>query len=484
MRRERAQCGPGCVERGAHGEVPPKGAAAWTRILDGAIAALKKHGLEALPPLGLVLGSGLGAVRRRGRGRGRRPLQRASPAFPLPSVAGHAGGWSSARSRAGASRCSRAAATTTSAATPRCASRSRRSSASAARRCCSPTPPAACTRLDAAGAGGDHRPHQFRRRQSADRPAGRRPLRAADPGLRPRTCWRRCAAPRETPTSSCTRASTCGSPARASRRRPRSARRRSSAPISSACRPCPKCMLARHFGLRCRRRLAGHQFRRRPRGRRPQPRGDAGIRRAAARRQFRACCAPSSRRDEAGTRMMLPQEIIRAKRDGRALERERDRRLHRRPDSGAVSEGQAAAFAMAVFFRGMTLDERVALTARDDALGRDARLARRRPARPGRRQAFDRRRRRQRVADAGADARRLRRLCADDLRARPRPYRRHARQARFDPRLRLAAGPAAVPPRRRARPAARSSARPPISRPPTGASTPSATSPRRSNRSR
>ena len=29
---------------------------------------------------------------------------------------------------------------------------------------------------------------------------------------------------------------------------------------------------------------------------------------------------------------------------------------------GSISEGQVAAFAMAVFFRGMTMDERVALT--------------------------------------------------------------------------------------------------------------------------
>ena len=40
------------------------------------------------------------------------------------------------------------------------------------------------------------------------------------------------------------------------------------------------------------------------------------------------------------------------------------------------------------------------------------------------------------VADAGADPRRLRRRGADDLRPRPRPHRRHARQARLDPRLR------------------------------------------------
>ena len=60
--------------------------------------------------------------------------------------------------------------------------------------------------------------------------------------------------------------------------------------------------------------------------------------------------------------MTLPQEIIRAKRDGRALSEAEIGEFIAGLTSGAVSEGQAAAFAMAVFFRGMDLDERVALT--------------------------------------------------------------------------------------------------------------------------
>ena len=60
--------------------------------------------------------------------------------------------------------------------------------------------------------------------------------------------------------------------------------------------------------------------------------------------------------------MTLPQEIIRAKRDGRELTAAEIGEFIAGLVSGAVSEGQAAAFAMAVFFRGMTLDERVALT--------------------------------------------------------------------------------------------------------------------------
>src|SRR6202789_1056425 len=60
--------------------------------------------------------------------------------------------------------------------------------------------------------------------------------------------------------------------------------------------------------------------------------------------------------------MMLPQEIIRAKRDGETLSAGEISDFIAALTSGAVSEGQAAAFAMAIFFRGMSLDERVALT--------------------------------------------------------------------------------------------------------------------------
>jgi thymidine phosphorylase len=59
---------------------------------------------------------------------------------------------------------------------------------------------------------------------------------------------------------------------------------------------------------------------------------------------------------------MLPQEIIRRKRDGEGLSAAEIEGFIAGLTSGAVTEGQAAAFAMAVFFRGMSLDERVALT--------------------------------------------------------------------------------------------------------------------------
>ena len=60
--------------------------------------------------------------------------------------------------------------------------------------------------------------------------------------------------------------------------------------------------------------------------------------------------------------MTLPQEIIRAKRDGETLSAAEIGDFIAGLTSGAVTEGQAAAFAMAVYFRGMTLEERVALT--------------------------------------------------------------------------------------------------------------------------
>lgn len=58
----------------------------------------------------------------------------------------------------------------------------------------------------------------------------------------------------------------------------------------------------------------------------------------------------------------LPQEIIRKKRDGQALTDAEIAFLIEGLTSGTVTEGQAAAFAMAVFFKGMALPERVALT--------------------------------------------------------------------------------------------------------------------------
>ena len=59
---------------------------------------------------------------------------------------------------------------------------------------------------------------------------------------------------------------------------------------------------------------------------------------------------------------MLPQEIIRRKRDGAALSKAEIAFMVSGLADGSIGEGQIAAFAMAVFFKGMTMDERVALT--------------------------------------------------------------------------------------------------------------------------
>jgi thymidine phosphorylase len=60
--------------------------------------------------------------------------------------------------------------------------------------------------------------------------------------------------------------------------------------------------------------------------------------------------------------MALPQEIIRKKRDGGALSAGEIAEFIEGLTSGSISEGQAAAFAMAVFFNGMAREETVALT--------------------------------------------------------------------------------------------------------------------------
>jgi thymidine phosphorylase len=58
----------------------------------------------------------------------------------------------------------------------------------------------------------------------------------------------------------------------------------------------------------------------------------------------------------------LPQEVILRKRDGERLASEEIARFIAGFASGAVSDAQAAALAMAVYFRDMDMDERVALT--------------------------------------------------------------------------------------------------------------------------
>ncbi|MER9726396.1 thymidine phosphorylase [Mesorhizobium sp. M0155] len=59
---------------------------------------------------------------------------------------------------------------------------------------------------------------------------------------------------------------------------------------------------------------------------------------------------------------MLPQEIIRRKRDGQKLSAQEISAFVAGVTLGSVSDGQVGAFAMAVFFNGMNRDEAVALT--------------------------------------------------------------------------------------------------------------------------
>lgn len=59
---------------------------------------------------------------------------------------------------------------------------------------------------------------------------------------------------------------------------------------------------------------------------------------------------------------MLPQEIIRAKRDGRPLSDEEIAQFVAGMTDGAITEGQVAALGMAVYFQGMTEGESAALT--------------------------------------------------------------------------------------------------------------------------
>lgn len=60
--------------------------------------------------------------------------------------------------------------------------------------------------------------------------------------------------------------------------------------------------------------------------------------------------------------MLLPQEIIRRKRDGAVLSRAEIDVFVRGINDGSIGDGQIAALAMAVYFNDMCLDERVALT--------------------------------------------------------------------------------------------------------------------------
>ena len=62
------------------------------------------------------------------------------------------------------------------------------------------------------------------------------------------------------------------------------------------------------------------------------------------------------------TRSILPQEIIRKKRDGETLSADDIAAFVEGITDESITEGQVAAFAMATFFKDMTREEAVALT--------------------------------------------------------------------------------------------------------------------------
>src|SRR6476659_8882333 len=117
---------------------------------------------------------------------------------------------------------------------------------------------------------------------------------------------------------------------------------------------------------------------------------------------------------------MLAVDLIRKKRDGGALSRaEIDHFIHA-VTAGSLPDYQASALLMAVVLRGMSPEETAALT---DAMVRSG-VRVEYPGLPS--TPVD-----QHSTGGGGD----RRLRADDVGPRPRPYGRHARQARVDPRL-------------------------------------------------
>ncbi len=214
---------------------------------------------------------------------------------------------------------------------------------------------------------------------------------------------------------------------------------------------------------------AGWARRRHVPHRREQParRADRGDRRRADRSGTR-------RAGQAGLLTMLPQEIIRTKRDGGELSDAEIGFFIAGLTAGRVTEGQAAAFAMAVFFHGMTMPR---ARGADPGHGRAPAATLDWSDLPG--PVLDKH-------STGGVGDNVSLMLAPAVAAcggfvpmisgrGPRPYRRHARQARLDPRLRLAARHARCSARWWRRSAAPSSARPPTSRPPTSASTPSAT---------
>ena len=155
--------------------------------------------------------------------------------------------------------------------------------------------------------------------------------------------------------------------------------------------------------------------------------------RADARGAARRLRARGPRRRGGTGRVMDAIDVLRTKRDGGQLSAEQIRWVIDAYTRGAVPDEQMSALLMAVFFRGMSPDELAVWTAGDDRLRRAQGPVVARPA--DRRQALDRRGRRQDHPAAGAAGRRLRGRGAAAVRPRAGPHRRHAGQAGVDPGL-------------------------------------------------
>ena len=126
-------------------------------------------------------------------------------------------------------------------------------------------------------------------------------------------------------------------------------------------------------------------------------------------------------------------DVIRTKRDGGRISDEQIRWFLAAYTAGEIPDEQASALLMAILFRGMADDELATWTAAMIDSGERLDLSAGRP--PDRRQALDRRRRRQGVARAVPARGRVRGRGAAAVGARPRSHRRHARQDGVDPGL-------------------------------------------------
>ena len=126
-------------------------------------------------------------------------------------------------------------------------------------------------------------------------------------------------------------------------------------------------------------------------------------------------------------------EVISAKRDQHELSDSQIDWVIDAYTRGDVADEQMSALAMAILLNGMDRREIARWTAAMIASGERMDFSGALAA--DRRQALDRRRRRQDHPPAGAAGGGVRRRRTPAVRARPRPHRRHPRQARVDPRL-------------------------------------------------